>query len=137
MGEADRFKFYDHMKVYLASPPDVLRVDEKNLREHSVFNVCGVVLTTNHKVDGVYLPADDRRHFVAWSDCTKCDFDEAYWNNLWNWYEREGFGHVAAYLTQLDLSSFNPKAAAPDRSFLGDRRCQPRARGCRARRRPR
>jgi hypothetical protein len=95
MGEFDRFKFYAHMKVYLAAPPDVLRVDEKNLREHSVFNVCGVELTTNHKVDGIYLPADDRGHFVAWSDCKKEDFDKAHWNGLWSWYEREGFGHVA------------------------------------------
>jgi hypothetical protein len=39
MGEFDRFKFYAHMKVYLAAPPDVLRVDEKNLREHNVLNV--------------------------------------------------------------------------------------------------
>ena len=40
MGEFDRFTFYDHMKTLLAAPPDVLRVDEKNLREHDVFNVC-------------------------------------------------------------------------------------------------
>jgi hypothetical protein len=113
MGEFDRFKFYAHMKVYLAAPPDVLLVDEKNLREHSVVNVCSVVLTTNHKVDGIYLPADDRRHFVAWSDCTKADFTEAYWNGLWGWYEREGFGHVAAYLAGLDLSDFSPKAPPP------------------------
>ena len=113
MGEVDRFKFYDHMKTYLAAPPDVLRVDEKNLREHSVVNVCGVVMTTNHKTDGIYLPADDRRHFVAWSDATKDDFTEAYWNDLWSWYEREGFGHVAAYLAGLDLSGFNPKAPPP------------------------
>ena len=86
MGEVDRFKFYAHMKTYLAAPPDVLRVDEKNLREHSVFNICGVIMTTNHKTDGIYLPADDRRHFVAWSDKTIGDFTEAYWNNLWRWY---------------------------------------------------
>ncbi len=120
MGEVDRFKFYDHMKVYLAAPPDVLRVDEKNLREHSVFNVCGVVLTTNHKLDGIYLPADDRRHFVAWSDVTKADFDEAYWKSLWGWYEREGFGHVAAYLAGLDLSGFNPKAPPPQTPAFWD-----------------
>ena len=88
MGEFDRFKFYAHMKAYMAAPPDVLRVDEKNLREHSVFNVCGVVMTTNHKTDGIYLPADDRRHFVAWSEATKDDFTEAYWNGLWGWYEQ-------------------------------------------------
>jgi hypothetical protein len=113
MGEFDRFKFYEHMKAYLAAPPDTLRVDEKNLREHSVFNVCGVAMTTNHKTDGIYLPADDRRHYVAWSEKTKADFAEAYWNDLWRWYEREGFGHVAAYLAGLDLSGFNPKAPPP------------------------
>jgi hypothetical protein len=113
MGEIDRFKFYDHMKTYLAAPPDVLRCDEKNLREHSVFNVCGVVLTTNHKTEGIYLPADDRRHFVAWSHAAKADFGEAYWNGLWSWYEREGFGHVAAYLAGLDISAFRPKAPPP------------------------
>ena len=67
LGEFDRFAFYDHMKAFIAAPPDVLRVDEKHLREYYVFNLCGVVITTNHKTDGIYLPADDRRHFVAWS----------------------------------------------------------------------
>jgi Family of unknown function (DUF5906)/RepB DNA-primase from phage plasmid len=113
MGEYDRYKFYAHLKSYLAAPPDVLRVDEKNLREYSVFNVCGAVLTTNHKTDGIYLPADDRRHFVAWSSTTKEDFAAAYWTDLWAWYEREGFGHVASYLAELDLSGFDPKAPPP------------------------
>jgi Family of unknown function (DUF5906) len=110
LGDVNRFQFYDHMKAYTAAPPDVLRVDEKNLREHSVFNVCGVIITTNHKADGIYLPADDRRHYVAWSDLTKDDFTEAYWNELWRWYEKGGYSHVAAYLNELDLSDFNPKA---------------------------
>jgi hypothetical protein len=109
-GELNRYQFYDHLKAYTAAPPDVLRVDEKNLREHSVFNVCGVILTTNHKADGFYLPADDRRHYVAWSDLTKDDFTEAYWNGLWQWYDQGGDGHVAAYLARLDISSFNAKA---------------------------
>jgi Family of unknown function (DUF5906) len=73
LGDTDRFQFYDHMKAYTAAPPDVLRVDEKNLREYSILNCCGVIITSNHS-DGIYLPADDRRHFVAWSDLTKEDF---------------------------------------------------------------
>jgi Family of unknown function (DUF5906) len=113
MGEFDRFKFYHHMKTYMAAPPDVLRVNEKNLREYSVFNVLAVIITTNLKTDGIYLPADDRRHYVAWSAAKKEDFDEAYWNGLWSWYQREGFGHVAAYLANLDISGFNPKAPPP------------------------
>jgi hypothetical protein len=113
MGEFDRFKFYAHAKTIMAAPPDVLRVDEKNLREHDVFNVCGVVMTTNHKTDGIFLPVDDRRHYVAWSEKTKDDFTPAYWSGLWQWYEREGFGHVAAYLAELNLSDFDPKAPPP------------------------
>ena len=74
LGDINRFQFYDHMKAYTAAPPDVLRVDEKNLREHSVFNCVGVIITTNHKADGIYLPADDRRHFVAWSDTVQGQF---------------------------------------------------------------
>src|SRR4029079_9214709 len=42
LGDVNHFAFYDHMKGYTAAPPDVLRVDEKNLREHSVLNCCGV-----------------------------------------------------------------------------------------------
>jgi hypothetical protein len=41
LGELDRYSFYDHLKMYTAAPPDVIRCDEKNLREHAVLNVCG------------------------------------------------------------------------------------------------
>jgi hypothetical protein len=91
----------------------VLRVDEKNLREYSLLNVCGVIITTNHKSDGIFLPEDDRRHFVAWTELTKEDFTEDYWNGLWGWYERGGNRHIAAYLASLDISGFNPKAPPP------------------------
>jgi hypothetical protein len=92
----------------------VLRVDEKNLREHSILNCCGVVITTNYKTDGIYLAADDRRHYVAWTDLTKDDFSATYWSDLWRWYEQGGYGHVAAYLSTLDISYFNPKAPPPE-----------------------
>jgi hypothetical protein len=113
LGEVDRFKFYDHSKALTAAPPDVLRVNEKNLREHYVPNVTGVIITTNHKTDGIFLPADDRRHFVAWSELDREDFPEAYWNALWRWYLSGGLGHVAAYLRTLDLSLFDAKAPPP------------------------
>src|ERR1035437_3390116 len=108
------------MKSYTAAPPDVLRVDEKNLREHSVLNCCGVIITTNHKADGIFLPAEDRRHFVAWSDLTKEDFTHGYWNLLWRWYEHGGNRHVAAYLAKLDISAFDPKAPPPKTAAFWD-----------------
>jgi Family of unknown function (DUF5906) len=113
LGESNRFAAYDHTKTYTAAPPHTLRVDEKHLREHYVFNCCGVIITTNHKTDGVYLPADDRRHYVAWSDCTKEDFSPAYWKKLWSWYRKGGIEAVAAYLASLDISSFDAKAPPP------------------------
>jgi hypothetical protein len=113
LGEFDRFAFYDHMKVYIAAPPDVLRVDEKNLKEHNVPNLCGVVITSNHKTDGIYLPADDRRHMVAWSSLTKDDFPDGYWRKLYGWYANGGNEYVADYLASLDLSGFDAKEPPP------------------------
>lgn len=120
LGDGDRFAFYDHMKAYTAAPPDVLRVDEKHKNEYTVFNVCGVIITSNHKLDGIFLPDDDRRHFVAWSDLTKEDFTPGYWDDLWAWYETGGTGHVAAYLAGLDLSQFAPKAPPPKTAAFFD-----------------
>jgi hypothetical protein len=120
LGEFDRFAFYDHTKSIIAAPPDVLRVDEKNRHEYAIPNVTGVVITTNHKADGVYLPADDRRHFVAWSELDKSAFDESYWNELWQWYENGGNQVVAHCLRTLDLSAFNPKAPPPQTDAFFD-----------------
>ena len=113
LGDMSRFEFYEATKTLIAAPPEVIRVDEKNLREHYVPNTLGMIITTNHRTDGLYLPADDRRHYVAWSNKTKADFTEAYWNDLWNWYEAGGANDVGTYLATLDLSKFNPKAPPP------------------------
>jgi hypothetical protein len=120
LGEFDRFKFYDHIKVYAASPPESLRVDEKHLKEYYVLNCLGLLITTNHKTDGIYLPPGDRRHYVAWSRLTKEEFPDNYWNELWGWYQRGGIGHVAAYLTELDLTDFDAKAPPPKTTAFWD-----------------
>jgi hypothetical protein len=97
LGGVNRFSFYDKTKIYNAAPPDVLRVNEKYLKEHYVFNCVGCIITTNYKTDGIYLPPDDRRHFVAWTQRTEADFTPDYWTQLWRWYSADGFSHVAAY----------------------------------------
>jgi hypothetical protein len=110
LGEVNRYSFYEHIKIYAAAPPDTILVDEKHLRAVPVFNCTGVVITTNYRTDAIYLPPDDRRHYVAWSTLTEESFPAGYWPKLWRWYEDGGFGHVAAYLASLDLTGFNPKA---------------------------
>jgi hypothetical protein len=109
----DRFAFYDHLKKYAAAPPDMLYCNEKYIRGYYVTNCLGLILTSNYRTDSLYLPPDDRRYYVAWSDLERSSFDDAYWLKLWSWYERGGFGHVAAYLLELDLTNFNPKADPP------------------------
>jgi hypothetical protein len=115
LGEYNRFVSYDHMKIYTAVPPEVLRIDEKHIREYPILNCCGVVILTNYKTDGIYLPADDRRHYVAWSPLTKEDarFQNGYWNTLWGWYQKGGFADVAAYLARRKIVSFDAKAPPP------------------------
>jgi Family of unknown function (DUF5906) len=127
LGELNRYQFYDHLKAYTAAPPDVLRVDEKYLREHNVLNCCGVVITTNYKSNGIYLPSDDRRHYVAWSNLTRNDFVDDYWTALWEFYERGGDRHVAAYLAELDISKFDPKSPPPKTAAFWDIVCANRA----------
>ena len=113
LGEVDRFAFFDHCKTITAAPPDALRVDEKHLRETYVVNCCGVVITTNHLGDGLYLPADDRRHYVAWSPRVRDDFEPGYWTALYQWFHNGGIAHVGAYLAALDLTGFDAKAPPP------------------------
>lgn len=120
LGDIDRYSFYEHLKLYTAAPPDVLRVDEKNLREYAVFNVTGVAVTTNHKTDGLFLPADDRRHYVTWTEVTRDAFPTDYWTLLYRWYRSGGLHHVAAFLRTLDLSGFDPKAPPPKTAAFWD-----------------
>src|SRR5262249_16920776 len=121
LGEGDRFKLYDHIKTLTTAPPNTLPLNEKYLREYYVANVLAVFITTNHKTDGLYLPSDDRRHYVAWSKADKKDFSTAYWNRLWHFYEREsGYAHVAAYLATRDLAAFDPKAPPPQTAAFWD-----------------
>lgn len=109
LGDA-RFAFYDLTKPWLASPPPTLSVSDKWVKQHPIMNLVGVIYTTNHLTDGLYLPAEDRRHFVAWSDIKQTDFAEGFWTEFYQWYADGGLDHVAAYLATLDVSAFNPKA---------------------------
>lgn len=119
LGDTDRYGFYEHMKTLTAAPPDVLRVDEKHMREHAVLNVCGVIITTNNK-DSLHLPSDDRRHFVAWSPRKKDDFLPDYWTAVYRWFAGGGNEIVAHYLANVDLSGFDAKAPPPKTQAFWD-----------------
>jgi hypothetical protein len=113
LGDIDRFAFYEATKTLLAAPPDVLRVNPKYISPYYVVNVVGVIITTNHKVGGLFLPSDDRRHDVAWSTREPTDFSPDYWAKYWQRLDAGGREAVAAHLMRLDLKGFNPKAPPP------------------------
>jgi hypothetical protein len=115
LGEGDRYNFHDATKTLFAAPPDTLEVNGKYAKKYWIPNVFGALITSNHKTGGLYLPPDDRRHEVYWSDKVEGDYTSAYWDKLWNWYQNEnGFAKVAYYLRHVvDLSDFNPKASPP------------------------
>lgn len=131
LGDNHRNTFYEHLKGITAAPPEMLRVDEKNTPEYYIVNVCGVIITTNHRLGAVYLPAEDRRTYVAWSPRIQADFDPDYWRELWGWYYKEGGIRPRRRL------SLHPRplrfrfqgTTAEDRGLLGDCRREPHARG--------
>jgi hypothetical protein len=108
-----RAKYYDLSKDWCAAPPSTMSVADKWIKAHPCFNVVGIIFTTNHKTDGLYLVAEDRRHYVIWIELLPEDFEPEYWNTYNAWLEGGGAQHVAAYLATLDLSKFNPYAAPP------------------------
>ena len=114
LGDINRYAFYERCKTLLASPPDTLECNEKHRKEYDSVNIVAVIITTNYLRAGIHLPADDRRHYVAWSPIKdKESFPDNFWNELWHWYGNGGFEHVAAYLHAYDISGFDPKAPPP------------------------
>ena len=112
VGDYDRFKLFERMKTMSASPPETHRINEKYIPAYYIPNCVGIIVTSNHK-DALYLPPDDRRHYVSWSKATIADFTEDYWKKLWAWINSGGDQNVAAYLAALDITKFNITAPPP------------------------
>ena len=111
-GTVDLYRLNDHLKDILATPPDTLRINEKYINEYYIINRIGMIVTTNYR-DALNLPAEDRRHYVAFSERRGEEFPKEFWQEFWAWYGAGGFAHVAALLYQYDLSKFDPKAEPP------------------------
>ncbi len=111
--EMTKWAFNERTKVLIAGSPDICQVNPKYGQKYFVRMHCGVVLTTNHLADGIYIPQDDRRYDVM--ECAtlvKMGLgDEVvrreYFTDLWEWFLQGGDNHVAAYLSEKELSSFS------------------------------
>jgi hypothetical protein len=110
-GGVSRYELYERCKDLCAAPPTMLTCNDKYIAQHPVLNVLRLLLTTNHMVDGIYLPPEDRRHYCAWSEAEKMDEETA--TAMWEWYAAGGMDFVANYLATLDLSATTFNRAAP------------------------
>lgn len=108
-----RYELYERTKDLWAAPPKMLTCNDKYIAQHPVLNVCRGVMTTNHLVDGIYLPPEDRRHYCAWSDAEKMTEEKA--NAMWDWYANGGMDIVANYLATFDLDAVGWNRSAPPR----------------------
>jgi hypothetical protein len=104
LGDVSRFTFYENTKTMIAAPPAMVRINTKYVPQYYIPNVNGTIMTTNHGTDGLYLEADDRRHYVAGSEITSADYEDGYLPGIWQWYADGGLDHVVAYLAELDLA---------------------------------
>lgn len=113
LGDTRHYDFYEHLKTLTTAPPEILQCNEKHMSPYGVMNCTGVVITTNHRTGGVYLPPGDRRFYVAWSNRIKEEFSASYFTDLEAFYNNGGYAHIASYLRAYDVSRFNPKAPPP------------------------
>src|SRR5262249_18276230 len=93
------------------------------MAEIALPNVIGVIMTTNTRI-GLHLPAGDRRHFCAWSPRTRAEaqaLGEEHFLELHQWLDYEGGdSHVLAYVQQVGLSGFDPKAPPKQTEWFWD-----------------
>lgn len=112
--DMSKWAFNERMKVLIAGSPDHQSINPKYGQKYSVKMHCGVIVTTNHLLTGIYIPTDDRRYDVIES-ASKFEMGlnndnevRDYFTALWEWFAAGGDCHVAAFLHARDLSKFSP-----------------------------
>lgn len=108
-GNGGLFQLYNKLKGIIAAPPTTHMINPKNEAPYVIPNVNATIMTTNYQTGGMYLPADDGRHFVLWSEATRAQIGDRYFDDLWfGWMLKGGHENCAAYLLTVDVSDFNP-----------------------------
>lgn len=115
MGGENRFQFYEKTKPIIAAPPAVHRINPKFGVQCTIPNLNATVIMTNHLTGGLYLPEDDGRHAVFWSEARRGHdgINDDYFTALYAWFDDGGMENCAAYLMGIDVSDFKPKGMPP------------------------
>jgi hypothetical protein len=100
------------LKPMLATPPETVQVNIKNVKQYDIPNNQNYVMFTNYE-DAIPIEGTDRRYWVH-RCCLDAPREPEYYARLYNWLENGGVERVAGWLMQRDLSAFNPLAPPPN-----------------------
>jgi hypothetical protein len=107
-GTINRRQVYESLKELSTAPPNTLYVNEKHRAQYYIAKALFPIVTSNYPLSAIYLPKDDRRALVGNSDRVKGWKDAEWFVEFYRWLEvGGGYGHVAAYLQELDISGVN------------------------------
>jgi Bifunctional DNA primase/polymerase, N-terminal len=135
LGDRTNVGFYNRLKPLLGgTAKNVIMVRNLYIAAHPIIDVAFIIITTNHKIRGMFIPEDDRRIDVMWSNRVRSDWEchkptlaengevlvtadanlvREYFKPLYDWYENGGFEAVSYYLHTLDVTDYEPKAPPP------------------------
>lgn len=121
----DKSMVNEKLKLMLASPPNWLRINEKNLRPYNIPNVVQLTGCTNHRYCLAPEPGE-RRIAAFWCraqapETEEAKRDTARWFSAYHeWVAKGGAERIAWFLQERDLSHFNPAARPPTTAWLDD-----------------
>jgi hypothetical protein len=104
---ATRRQLANQLKPIIAAPPEMLPINRKGLHPYYMANRLFVLAFSNDPVP-ISLASQDRRWFCVWSTAPRMDSNRA--KKIWDWYRSGGFGMIARFLRDRDVSQFNPSA---------------------------
>jgi hypothetical protein len=104
---ATRRQLANQLKPIIAAPPEMLPINRKGLHPYMMANRLFVLAFSNDPVP-ISLASQDRRWFCVWSTAPRMDSGKA--KKIWDWYRGGGFGMIARFLRDRDVSQFNPSA---------------------------
>jgi hypothetical protein len=104
---ATRRQLANQLKPIIAAPPEMLPINRKGLHPYYMANRLFVLAFSNDPVP-ISLASQDRRWFCVWSTAPRMEPSKA--KKIWDWYRSGGFGMIARFLRDRDVSQFNPSA---------------------------
>jgi len=102
---------YQILKDYIIGT-DALTLEAKHLNRVYIPNCLRVFATMNDPL-AMFIPEDDRRLFMMHTSLDRTWADENYFRELVEWIKNTEGVHVAKWLSERDISKFNPGREPP------------------------